>query len=121
MASQLIDKFKTLFPKHAALDDIEIKIIIQSMIEKLQAKPAADDDDDDDNDVALVRTKSQPAPSQAELIVNAMSPEARELFLREFSQKAPDLSACHADEISSDPGPHGDHESFMNDDVTSSR
>ena len=127
-----IKKWEALFPEHASSSDETIIQLITNICTRLkaQAKSAAaataaanddDDDNDDDNGNVLVRTRSQSAPSQAELIVNAMSQESRENFLRDFAQTAPDLPGCRADGVSSDPGPHVEEDLFMSDNTPSSR
>ena len=120
-----IQKFKALFPEHAAASDEAIINLIESIYAKLQAKAqaaiASFDDDDVSFSAPTTRTKSVAAPTKAELIVAEMSQEAREEFLRDFAQEAPDLPGCRADGVSSDPGPHGARGSSLSDDVASSR
>ena len=120
-----IKKFKDLFPEHAAANDEAIIKLIESIYGKLQAKAqaaiASFDDNDECSSAPPMRTKSVAAPTKVELMVTAMSQEAREDFLRDFAQTAPDLPSCRADGVSSDPGPHGARDSSLSDTVASSR
>ena len=99
-----IKKFRVKFPHNANCKDDAIESLIMKTIRLIQAQAAAAAADDVPSRTRSV-TKSVAAPTEEELLVTAMSPEARENFLRDFVQEALETAGHHMDGVSSDPGP----------------
>lgn len=124
MTPEQIQKFKVQFPKHASSSDKTIISLVTAIYKHIQAQAAIASSDDECSSATPMRIKSVAAPTEVELMVTAMSQEARENFLRDFMQKVhevSDSSGCRMDGVSSDPGPRVDGDSLMSDTVASSR
>ena len=108
VTQEQILKFKVQNPEHADSDDTTIISLINKIFTLLQAAAVAVAvavaTDDVPSRTRSV-TKSVAAPTEEELLVTAMSPEARENFLRDFVQEALETAGHHMDGVSSDPGP----------------
>jgi hypothetical protein len=104
-----IEGIKSRYPKQTAnMSNNDVAVFIRRMCEYIsnkikQAQQALSDDDETEEGMELVRTKSS-GPTEISLIVDEMTQEQRENFLRDFvSSEDTGSSGGRIDGVSSDP------------------